>query len=585
MQYLQAKVPSAHHPTLTQALLGALITALLLVGVLTALGYIIMRGYTGFVSKLIPPQDLQLVTQKEETPNNCASVELGTRIFFSSRDASEMQGPRPELVTSIRLGMISDVHDLLRSQSSAENYTATNEVDSALGMTPLEYAASIGDQNIVMLLLLHGAEASDSNTSTVTRRGLAPIWWALKGSSESQKGETRCQEIVRLLLEKGADHRATPDFPQPRKLKSPLLAPIHLAAKLGYAGVVGVLLEHDRNHVSSDTGSIMTIQDSDGFSSLHHAAKQGHSPAVELLLTKGANIECRDKRGNTPLQIASREGNTAVVNLLLDQGADIEAKNDDAGSTPLHCTARYREEGVVRILLSRGASIFATDSSGQKPLHWAAQHGHDSVVGILLQHMHGCDAGTGRRYNIDETDKEGKTALHLASGNGHATVVTTLLDHGADAKVTDNYLKTPLHYACTSPFGRKPLVEELLDHGAEIDAKDDSFTTPLHFAVTGPLPGMRSRGDVHVVKLLLERGADFEAEDAGGKRPLHLAVPLRYLPTEDPYSKLVTKYLLRKGAMREAKDRGGKTAMELAREGEYWEVCRILGKGSQATAA
>ena len=96
---------------------------------------------------------------------------------------------------------------------------------------------------------------------------------------------------------------------------------------------------------------------------------------------------------------------------------------------------------------------------------------------------------------------------------------------------------------------------------------------------------MRSRGDVHVVKLLLERGADFEAEDAEGRRSLHLAVPLRYLPMEDPYSKLVTKLLLRKGATREARDRSGKTALQLARKGEYWEVCRILGKASQGTAA
>ena len=523
----------------------------------------------------IPLKGLVEGRQKGGALNTCVDVEPESGV--SSHNTSEAQDLLPELVTSIRLGIISDVHNLLRNLSYAENYIKINEVDSALRMTPLEYAAFMGDQYIVMLLLLHGAEVSDSNTNTTTKGGLAPIWWALKGSGESQKGEARCQEIVRLLLEKGAHHQAVPDFSKSRKPKSLLLSSIHLAAKLGYAGVVGVLLEHDRNQVGSYySGSVITVKDSDGLSSLHWAAKQGHVPVVELLLTNGMNIECRDKRGNTPLQLASREGNATVVKLLLDQGADIETKNDDAGSTPLHCAARYREEEIVRILLSCGASITATDSRGRKPLHWAAQHGHDSVVGILLQHVHGC---TGMRYNINEEDKEGKTALHLASGNGHATVISALLPHGASVKATDNYRKTPLHYACTSPFGRKALVEELLNHGAEVNTKASNLKTPLHLAVAGPPPGMRSRGDVHVVKLLLERGADFEAEDAGGQRPLHLTVPPRYLPTEDPYSKLVTKILLRKGAMRESRDMNGKTAMDLASEGEYWEVCRILGKG------
>jgi ankyrin repeat protein len=43
---------------------------------------------------------------------------------------------------------------------------------------------------------------------------------------------------------------------------------------------------------------------------------------IELLLERGANLECLSDGGRTPLAFAVPKGNLEVVKILLDNGAD-----------------------------------------------------------------------------------------------------------------------------------------------------------------------------------------------------------------------------------------------------------------------
>jgi len=54
---------------------------------------------------------------------------------------------------------------------------------------------------------------------------------------------------------------------------------------------------------------------------LYWAAKGGHLPIVELLISKGANVNSRTKRGKTPLRAAIKKGHRIVAELLLRHGA------------------------------------------------------------------------------------------------------------------------------------------------------------------------------------------------------------------------------------------------------------------------
>ena len=65
------------------------------------------------------------------------------------------------------------------------------------------------------------------------------------------------------------------------------------------------------------------------------ACAGGHAELVSLLLSRGADIEHRDKKGFTPLILASTGGHTGVAEILLDHGADIEAQSERTKDSPL----------------------------------------------------------------------------------------------------------------------------------------------------------------------------------------------------------------------------------------------------------
>ena len=83
---------------------------------------------------------------------------------------------------------------------------------------------------------------------------------------------------------------------------------------------------------------------------------KGREAVVELLLEKGADVECKSDDGRRPLWWAAEKGYETAVKLLLEKGADVESK-DDNGQTPLSRAAMYAYiyDGVMKLLLKKGA--------------------------------------------------------------------------------------------------------------------------------------------------------------------------------------------------------------------------------------
>ncbi|GLJ50906.1 hypothetical protein SUGI_1084110 [Cryptomeria japonica] len=59
----------------------------------------------------------------------------------------------------------------------------------------------------------------------------------------------------------------------------------------------------------------------DDRTALHVAACQGHAHLVHLLISRGANVNARDRWGSTPLVDAKYYGNTEICNTLKSNGA------------------------------------------------------------------------------------------------------------------------------------------------------------------------------------------------------------------------------------------------------------------------
>ena len=77
------------------------------------------------------------------------------------------------------------------------------------------------------------------------------------------------------------------------------------------------------------------IEQTELIKSLHEAAADGDIEQVKLLISKGADINSKDKGGNIPLHYAVKAGKIEVVQLLIEAGADINVK-DNRDRTPLH---------------------------------------------------------------------------------------------------------------------------------------------------------------------------------------------------------------------------------------------------------
>jgi ankyrin repeat protein len=139
---------------------------------------------------------------------------------------------------------------------------------------------------------------------------------------------------------------------------------------------------------------------------LMFASKEGRTDVVELLLSKGANVNDRNSDGRTPIMFASIEGRTDVVKLLLDRSANPNDK-DNYGNSPILWASGNGHTEVVKLLLSKGADPNNEDDLKNTPIMLASKKGYLNIVFLLL--LNGA--------NKDLTNNAGKTALQLAGNN------------------------------------------------------------------------------------------------------------------------------------------------------------------------
>lgn len=79
---------------------------------------------------------------------------------------------------------------------------------------------------------------------------------------------------------------------------------------------------------------------------------------MELLLSRGAEVEQQHYLGTTALHWACQRGQIDTVALLIEHGADVNRRGrkfDPAGATPLESARASGEDDVARLLIQRGA--------------------------------------------------------------------------------------------------------------------------------------------------------------------------------------------------------------------------------------
>lgn len=124
---------------------------------------------------------------------------------------------------------------------------------------------------------------------------------------------------------------------------------------------------------------------------LHCAVETGQDAVLELLTSRGADLNVRDGRNLTPLHLAAVKNRAEACRILLDAGADVNVTGFVSGdgvaeSTPLHLAAESGARDVAELLISRGANVNAVNNFQRTPLFWAKKAGKTDVAELLASH-------------------------------------------------------------------------------------------------------------------------------------------------------------------------------------------------------
>jgi ankyrin repeat protein len=218
------------------------------------------------------------------------------------------------------------------------------------------------------------AAASGIRELIVSGRFEAVCMWLAAGSDVNEIGGIRRwtplstaaawgqNEIVRLLLEKGADIEAV-DRRQTRAL--------HYAAENGDEDIVKILLEKHAD---------IKAKDDQGRTALFWARKPD---VVRVLINYGADVNEQTYQKWTRLILAAHNGEEEIARCLLNAGARTETK-DAYGMTPLLRAVGSGHSSIVRLLLEKGADTNARDESGTTALALAIELENDEIKNLLI---------------------------------------------------------------------------------------------------------------------------------------------------------------------------------------------------------
>jgi len=300
-------------------------------------------------------------------------------LFFTGLGA-QTGGLGPKLLTAIRKGDMSGVHELLRDNADPNSHDET-------GASALMYAAAYSSTECLRLLISSGADVEAANQVHATA-----LMWSI---TEPEK--------VKLLLARNADVNVRTDDGQTALLLA--------ARQPGNIETVRLLLSHgaDAKAVDKNGIGLLRIAYDSGDAALQQAARtaglqfsrleqlgeypvitalgSGDKELVDAVFHLGANPNEQIKAESIhypSMALLAFDGATPPIQILLDHGANPNAASD-RGVTPLMMAVAAGKPNLelVRLLVEKHADINARDAGGRTVLDWALTQGDTDVSKYL----------------------------------------------------------------------------------------------------------------------------------------------------------------------------------------------------------
>ena len=215
-----------------------------------------------------------------------------------------------------------------------------------------------GDIDAVRRLIAADPAAVDADDE----HGWRPIFHA---------GLWRREEVVRLLIEAGADLAAHDGYV------------MHYAGEVpNNKAIVALLVQYGALDAH--------VRPSDDLSRQFLAAIfLGDAARTSSLLRRHPHLATTlDGRGDQPIHHAARNGDTEIVRLLIEHGADVNAKNP-RGHTVLYCAGGHGHLDTLELLLKEGIN----PEDCKALMEWLAEYPDDCrykpIAAALRRHMAG----------------------------------------------------------------------------------------------------------------------------------------------------------------------------------------------------
>ncbi|WP_196139851.1 ankyrin repeat domain-containing protein [Aliikangiella sp. G2MR2-5] len=336
--------------------------------------------------------------------------------------------------------------------------------------------------------------------------------------------------------------------------------------------LIGAVLANDISALQQllDIGFNPDLHNFTGYASLPLAVRLDRREIVDLLLSKGANINLGNNGNDEASAInqAARAGNLILVERLVKAGANINKQNA-RGYAALHIASYRGDIQMVEYLLKNGADPYAEAEKGFLPFDYAIQSNKRELIALFILNSIEQKYGRLLRMQSNAATQNPKSLSINLPQTLEVLMLGILYDRESwvneeslNLFSNENFLGYyPLNLAAM--FSSLPILEKLKSAGANVNQVGSSgyHTSPL-------IDACRGAGNFIAIQWLLDNNAKVKATDKYGDPAINWAA---YYNNEKAVS-----LLLNYGADPLQKSEHAYDALRTAKENKFSNLIQII---------